>query len=997
VIVAAAAVYLTVVRLSLWFRLVLVALLGSAFFWTSAAWTRHFEGKFREAYNVVKAAGGHTYDGPRYRHHFFWHALWCGLGDFDDKYGYYWSDMAAFRYAWPIMQRRGFQADGFPPDRADELDTLTLGVYWDKARLYARTPFETREFVEIVRNKVLYDIVTDPLWYASILRRRAARLLHEVTPPSFALGNGVSVSLPGRAIWGYLGLAVVVGAIVTRNWFHLKLLAFTLPLSFTALAVYSGRGTVYYSVLHLVAFAIAAVGLRHALNRRVVGLAVLAGRWAIALPAGSRHRFAELLTKARGGLSATGRSWRDPRGWRALRRALTLGAAALVALSVMGGLLAAAWPEMPSPVARPESAETVVAVLRFENETWDPSLTWVCDAAGALLATALANAGVTTLGPDRVQWLDPDMVWWGAYSILSGSPLVAINVTAERAGLDSVLTGRIRPGAHGLLACAELQGPGRPRPMQPEHCEPIDGDSLLQASERLARALLPALGVTRDRRAVLPSRSVDAFRAYAEGLWAARRQMWGQAARSFETALREDPDIRPAAVELARLRARSGTFDPETLRALGGSPLLSDVLIALDAESERRPTWDEARIDLGRLLVHLELYEEAEKVLTPILTSPAASPEGFGLVAELRSARGHLDRGYQALLEYQRRTWQEPLGHGFMADHLTRWGQYRLAAIAVDCEPLADKTACAEYQRRSRGMAPLTLDDLIRRWRLAVLQDRWPEAQQLAAVMVSVDDARSAGVGTLHLARHRLFLGRSKVGAALAEEAASQMIHARLDPSEAVSTAADVYLERGDAAAALGVVRGVRANDSVWVDPRVRFWEALALAHLGRWADAERTARDLAAALSAMPGPRARRLVRHLEGELYLARGDATRAVSSFNEAARLLPARGFCNDHVPVWYGLARANLAAGAPEQAETWLQRITTSSYERLCWPLPYARSFALLGRIHAAAGREDDAEAAFERFLQLWGKADLAHAEQSEARRLVHARAERTAMR
>ena len=38
--------------------------------------------------------------------------MWCGLGDFDRKYGYVWSDVGAFRWAWPILQRSGFQLPG---------------------------------------------------------------------------------------------------------------------------------------------------------------------------------------------------------------------------------------------------------------------------------------------------------------------------------------------------------------------------------------------------------------------------------------------------------------------------------------------------------------------------------------------------------------------------------------------------------------------------------------------------------------------------------------------------------------------------------------------------------------------------------------------------------------------------------------------------------------------------------------------------------------------
>lgn len=182
---SAAAIYLTASRMRYWLRLALVVLLGAGFVLASSGWTKYFEAKYREASRVVAAAGGHRYDGPRHSYHFIWHAVWCGLGDFDRKYGYQWSDLSAIRYAWPILQRRQFEVTGYPPAEPDPWDSLTLGAYWDQGRQYARTPFETREYTEVARDKVLGDIRRDPWWYASIIARRIARILTESTPPAW--------------------------------------------------------------------------------------------------------------------------------------------------------------------------------------------------------------------------------------------------------------------------------------------------------------------------------------------------------------------------------------------------------------------------------------------------------------------------------------------------------------------------------------------------------------------------------------------------------------------------------------------------------------------------------------------------------------------------------------------------------------------------------------------------------------------------------------------
>jgi hypothetical protein len=246
--------YLTAHALRPRTRALMVLLLAISFWVGTAAWEAYFDAKFREAHLKVKTAGGDPYDGPRHIHHFMWHAIWCGLGDFDTRYGYAWNDVKGMEYAMPIMRSRGFVAVGYPPLEPRPFDALTLGVYWDKARQYARTPFEVPEYVAVIREKVVHDMTHDPIWYLTILGKRLWRILTNATPPTLAMGDGREVSLPESALWGFLPIAVVPVLVRARSRFLLKILAFLLPLAATALLVYSGDGTVYYSVVHLIAF-----------------------------------------------------------------------------------------------------------------------------------------------------------------------------------------------------------------------------------------------------------------------------------------------------------------------------------------------------------------------------------------------------------------------------------------------------------------------------------------------------------------------------------------------------------------------------------------------------------------------------------------------------------------------------------------------------------------------------------------------------------------------
>ena len=499
-------------------------------------------------------------------------------------------------------------------------------------------------------------------------------------------------------------------------------------------------------------------------------------------------------------------------------------------------------------------------------------------------------------------------------------------------------------------------------------------------SRRLAGTLRPIFGVSGTTGSAVRSGSddTDALRLYTEARRAVRRQMWGEAARMVADAIREDAGLLGAQMLQARLWARWQPLDRDALRVLTGTAGLAEALTRLRATLSSNAVATDLRLDLGRILVALELFDEAEQVLAPLLRTPGTPAEAFGLLAESASSRGDLGRGYQVLLEYQRRSWREPRGISLLAEHFIRWHDLRGASSALEN---------AEIERAQRGEASVTLDDLGRAWRVRALQDEWSAAREQASRMIHVDDPRAEGLGALYLARGYLFQGRSRLASALAEEAAFRLAQQHLDPAPAVRMAVEIRLDEGDAAGALRVIHGARTAGAG--DPRVALLETIALLRAGRPSEGDATRKRLAEHLSQIPGPTGRRLLHQLDGEVALMRGDTSAALRSLSEAERLLPARGFCGDHVPVWYALARAHLAANDPQQAEVWLQRIAGATDERLCWPIPYARSFSLLGRIAAANHRNDRAAESFKQFLDLWGEGDLAARETSQAREFLDA--------
>ena len=151
------------------------------------------------------------------------------MGDFDTKYGYVWWDVVAYDYAKPIMENE---------------ELLDAYGYYDQDKDYEIWLWMIPGYDEILRDKVVNDILHDPLWYFEILLKRTWRTLTDVAPLRLSIGAR-SITLP---LCGILLLPTIIYLIYARRWGYLKLLCFPLPLALTALFISTEPGTTYYSI-----------------------------------------------------------------------------------------------------------------------------------------------------------------------------------------------------------------------------------------------------------------------------------------------------------------------------------------------------------------------------------------------------------------------------------------------------------------------------------------------------------------------------------------------------------------------------------------------------------------------------------------------------------------------------------------------------------------------------------------------------------------------------
>lgn len=227
-------IYLITKSLKIPYKLLMIITLLISFLTTRYYIRDYFNRKFDQTFALVSIMGGHPYTGKKASAHSFWHPIFCGLGDFDNKYGYQWNDTIAYHYALPLLKKKtglDFKYSG----------KYHLDAYYDPDSLYYMKFEELPEYEKIIKTKVISNIRQDPLWYAEILFKRLIRIL--------------SNTLPFRYCGWLIFLAVFV-LLKRKSMALLWFLFCSFPLSLTPFLIYSGGNSTYNSLFPIIALAI---------------------------------------------------------------------------------------------------------------------------------------------------------------------------------------------------------------------------------------------------------------------------------------------------------------------------------------------------------------------------------------------------------------------------------------------------------------------------------------------------------------------------------------------------------------------------------------------------------------------------------------------------------------------------------------------------------------------------------------------------------------------
>lgn len=239
-------IYLTIPGESIRKRLVLCLLLVGSYATAKASWNHYFNKKFDEAVEIVTRLGGNPYLGDRVTKHTFWHPVYCGLGDFDTKYGYNWDDeREAYKYALPILKKKYKISLSYNNE-------LGLNEFYDAKHKYYKKIELYPEYEEIMKERVLHDILSDKVWYAKIIGHRLWYVFTKTSPVwlGFAAHH---LEIP---FTGLLVLPFLLFLIIKKSWVWTKLIVFSFPLAASSIIIYAKKNITYSSCFHLFMVAI---------------------------------------------------------------------------------------------------------------------------------------------------------------------------------------------------------------------------------------------------------------------------------------------------------------------------------------------------------------------------------------------------------------------------------------------------------------------------------------------------------------------------------------------------------------------------------------------------------------------------------------------------------------------------------------------------------------------------------------------------------------------
>lgn len=211
-------------------RMALTGVFLFTFFLSAKSIDHYFARKYEETTRFVQQHGGIPFAGGRTLRHPAWHPVYCGLGDFDTKYGYHLHDTAVYHYVLPILRKQLNEPLIYPGKTK-----YSMGEYYDSSHHYYKKPETIPGFDKVCKEKVIHDISNDPLWYAEIILKRIVYFFTQSSPVAIRFYK-LNLNIPFTG-WIFFPLALCF--VYYKKWKEFLLLIFLLPSSASTILMFA--------------------------------------------------------------------------------------------------------------------------------------------------------------------------------------------------------------------------------------------------------------------------------------------------------------------------------------------------------------------------------------------------------------------------------------------------------------------------------------------------------------------------------------------------------------------------------------------------------------------------------------------------------------------------------------------------------------------------------------------------------------------------------------
>ena len=694
-------------------------------------------------------------------------------------------------------------------------------------------------------------------------------------------------------------------------------------------------------------------------------------------------------------------SGKKPSSWRPSR---TAAVALIVLLAlVAGAVMALRRGRQPTAVALGPGGRPAIAVLSFDNVSGAPDMAWLSNGIPSMLLTDLAQ----TQGLDLVseQRLHQELERMGVNNLASlGRGQIA--EVARRTGAGAVLEGSIARSASEIRIDARLEDLSTGRVLV---AQTVRGADLFALVDQLATRIRDSVGFQQAAGgrgvADVSSASLEAYRLYAQGKEAYVNFRFDDARDLLTRAIAIDSNFAEAYLQLAFVEGDSGT-EADYRTYLGEAGRRSDRL------SERHRLLFEvhqARVD-GDVARAMRLLEEIvqkfpdveEAYPLAVITGTAAQPGLYDeeLLAIAKSGATALPTSPGVRVAYG----YALLGVGRYSDAISEFEAYRR---------LAPREANPEDSLGDGYLLMGAADQALQAYVRAYTID--PKFSQSRAKSVWVDamlGRYGPGLDAVqqlpYFALKAILLsrvGRYREAGEVLNEWARATAANRNNYTANNYTAGAMPLvsamlafERQDYTRTITDAEAGRASFEKMPGSAGQRWEPLALADVLRAVSEVRVGRigDARVALEAhrripLPVP-SRHWSQLIEGEIALADGNLPAAAAAFSagEPPRRvfdLAAAYFVADSLICRDGPARVAKARGDLTGAIQIYRRLLDYGPESK-WVSPFEPRYVLeMARLLDQIGDRQAARQEYQRFLDLWERADADLPELSEARRAL----------